>query len=261
MEHALEVATFKLRFSNPKNKIESSFKMRRYAGINLIIIILSSFAFLSFGKNPININSSLSTDEIVRRMFEKYGLISYYQDEGYVVAKKLNGTIEGPFRRDFKTYFARPNLFRFELRYKYGTQGDEKVEVLRSDGEQIIILRDGKIEKVENINEGIAKIAGISLGSSVFVPSLLFKIKDNFILSDLVNLSLEKFGQIEDDFYWVVSGKHPKKETSFFIWIRKDDFIVHKLMYKIGTYGPPTMIEEIHKKISINKTIPKECFF
>lgn len=224
----------------------------------LFLTFLLLIASLNLYRGRVHGNRSFRPNEIIQKMVEKYAEISSYQDEGYVEATSIAEADKQSYRRYFKTYFVRPDIFRFELRYQFGPKDPEKFDILVSEEKQSYVSSDGKRENIENIGEGIAKLAGVSLGSSHFVPSLLFKLKNQAILSDLKNIKFEKTELKNGEYYWVISGKHPRRETFYELWIRKKDFLLYKLKYKIGHLGHPVMIEEIHLNISINHIVPEE---
>lgn len=226
-------------------------------------VLVISFVLISFDliANRIDEKAYYRLEDIFRKISEKYALVSSYQDEGYVEVRPGKGTENEPYRRYFRTYFVRPHLFRFELRYSLGPQGPEILEVLSADGQQIYISRNDEIERIESIGNGIAKLTGISLGSSYFIPSLLFKL-ENFILFNLRDLKLEKSNEIDGEDFWIIKGKHPdpNKDAIFECWIRKRDFLIYKITYITDNQFSRNRIEEIHQNISIDAYIPQSVF-
>lgn len=231
--------------------------MKKRVGLIFLLLISSSLS-----ASRINEKTYYRPEDILRKTFEKYASVSSYQDEGYVEVKPVNRTENESSRRYFRTYFIRPNLFRFELRYSLGPQGPEILEILSADGQQIYISRNEEIEKIETIETGIAKLTGISLGSSYFIPSLLFNLENFFVLSNLRVPTLEELNKIDGENFWIIKGKHPdpNKDTILECWIRKRDFLIYKITYIIGNQFSQNRVEEIHQNISINTYIPKNIF-
>lgn len=230
---------------------------------------------------------------ILRRMIAQYASASSYQDSGTVRVLPgdlaLTRSVNSPLfqsvslKKDdtlvsFKTYFARPRMFRFEWRNSFLRASRESV--IWSDGKQAYSwLPDaipGKggflLEKEADLNSCIDNAIGSSSGAAFFVPSLLLRDVNNFPFGDMVNnmtgLSLLREEQLDGEACHVIKGNI--SGVPWVLWVGKKTYLLRKTrtLYSGGSFHETVgkridktlMAEEIHRDIKVNAVIPKEVF-
>jgi len=199
---------------------------------------------------------SLKPEEIIHKMMQIYASINSYIDEGVVNSYLSQNGQGASFQIKFKTIFLRPNRLRFELNYSTGNGTRVDQEILLSDGEQIFISEKKKLVPIRSIEEGLAALTGISLGSSYFVPRMLLGLREKFLLSNLKSLRIEGEEKIDDEDFVLIRGKHPKRESDILIYIKKKDSILVKIRYMHEN----RIVEENHYNIKINAEVSAELF-
>jgi hypothetical protein len=128
--------------------------------------------------------------DIVKQMAATYAALDSYQDSGYVQTTFSPGTTNGHVSlRPFKTYFRRPNLFRFEWTDRFGPDSPERFHTIWCDGK--IAYEKYPDEKIKNVRRSIwhgrkgvqddlslaiAGATGVSGGSAHNVSSMLMNV-------------------------------------------------------------------------------------
>ena len=200
--------------------------------------------------------------EVVRKMAESYAACKSYQDTGVVETtyhEETEGRIE---KMPFKTYFKRPNQFRFEwtdfVSWKAG-----RTSIIWSNATGVFTFWDpDRYEKDEDLSMGIAGATGVSHGAAHTVPRLLLPTEiGGFALTELKDLSLAGEEVFEGEPCYKITGKHPFGFV-YEMWISKRDFLLRKQKdQSSGKDGAlKTEQEEIHRNIKINLPIADELF-
>jgi hypothetical protein len=140
-------------------------------------------------------------------------------------------------RKEFKTYFSRPNQFRFEWSSRYRKSKDRQYYAIWCNGKKAYScyhFHDYKIEREKNLSSAMAGATGISSGvvwvaHSLLLPAAKSNAKKVFEFS--------QFAKIEEDFVnkemcHLISGRDSKKLTRA-IWLRKSDFAILKMSEEI----------------------------
>ena len=227
--------------------------MDRFTALNFILLLL---LICSFGEDARCQEAVVTPRQIVQRMAEQYSTISSYQDYGVVE------TIENKTGRrrpaiSFKTYFMRPQLFRFQW-VEHGSLAAPGRNIIWYDGKQsysYYAIEPDKVEKEKDLSSAIAGATGVSLGSAYTVPTLLIKDDGGFRLTDLKNLSLSGQERFEGEDCYVLKGTHPSGETYEF-WISKRDYLLRKLREPLTD----VIEESIYRDIKINERLAAETF-
>ena len=109
--------------------------------------------------------SQLNGDEIFERMAQKYGDCGTYSDSGKIEATRGVMT--------FKTYFVRPNLFRFEFSHQSEETGLS--EFIWSDGNELFTSYNNDFNHLpcDNIPRLLDEIGTAAQEASYLVPMML----------------------------------------------------------------------------------------
>ena len=207
-------------------------------------------------------NIKLTAKEIIEKMIETYKNSISYQDTGIVIettfSEKLGKIVN---KKPFKTYFVRPNLFRFEWKESfYPGKRMYRCVVWCNGKDTYTYWQTGKLERMRNLKDGILANAGVSSGSSYTVPSMLIFSEESFILKNLVIEKITNEEEINRTLCYVIQAKHKTRKKKYFIWIGKKDFLLRKLKRDIITPNLKGFSEEIHQNIRINHEIPLHIF-
>jgi outer membrane lipoprotein-sorting protein len=202
---------------------------------------------------------NITAQLIVKRMAAQYAHASSYQDTGVVMDVKGEGVSESETAIKFKTYFARPQFFRFEWMERSTVTSEESLSVVWNDGKQTYSYYswdDPAVEKKEGIGLGIAGATGISRGSAHTIPSLLMEDVGGFLLTEMTNLSIVGEENFEGEDCYIVRGYHPFK-FPIDVWISKRDFLLRKA--KEPKDGSSYKVE-IHRDVKLNGKISPKLF-
>jgi hypothetical protein len=171
--------------------------------------------------------------EILRRASKRYSECASYSDFGTVKQSDNKNSI-----KYFRTYFVRPNKFRFEwIGYHpyFGKKGGENFYALWSDGERTFVsfdFQDNRVEEVENLRRAAAGASGISSGAVWTIYCLLNSeesaCESEFLhLSDYHPFTPWPFGDKRCYALRGTSCRDNGGDTD--IWIRRSDFSLHKI--------------------------------
>lgn len=226
---------------------------------NKFFLAFTLFAALIIGGRPsFGHTRRLTAKAIVERMAAQYAQAASYQDTGVVIDEGENQ--DRPVIK-FKTYFARPQLFRFEwLDYFIGT-GKERLSVVWNDGQQTYNYHswsDEGVEKIKNLGLGIAGATGISRGAAHLIPALLLEeeIVGGFRLIEMARLSLRGAEKFEGEDCYLIRGYHPMN-FPIDMWISKRDFLLRKIR---ETRDDGSAEVDIRRNVKLNQKIPAETF-
>jgi outer membrane lipoprotein-sorting protein len=204
-------------------------------------------------------NKDITAQSIVEKMATQYANASSYEDTGVVmdVKEETSGHSETVIK--FKTYFVRPNFFRFEWTDRSVVTSEERLSVVWNNGKQTFRYyswADPAVEEKENTGFGIASATGVSRGSAHTIPTLLMKEVGGFGLVELTNLSLLGEEHFEGEDCYILRGYHPQK-FPINIWISKRDFLLRKTKEpeEDGSYKV-----EIHRHVKLDGKITPELF-
>lgn len=201
-------------------------------------------------------SSPLTGDQIIEKMAAQYASVKSYQDVGVVQEVFGSGRIHKV--NEFKTYFVRPDLIRFEWRDAPEESRDSRPNIFWSDGAEIFSLynfSDGP-EKAENISRAVAGATGISRGAAHTIPRLLLTDVIGFSLTEMHRVTFLSHETFEGEECFVVRGFHPFG-FSIDVWISKRDMLIRKIREE-GKNG--TFEEDIRREVKINNKIPESTF-
>jgi outer membrane lipoprotein-sorting protein len=192
-------------------------------------------------------------------MAAQYTNASSYQDTGVVMDVKSGADSQGTVDIKFKTYFVRPNFFRFEWIDRDVVTFEERLNVVWDDGKQTFRYYswdDPAVEREENIGMGLAGATGISRGSAHTVATLLMEEVGGFRLTEVTGLSVLGEEKFEGENCYVVRGYHPFK-FPVDVWISKQDFLLRKTREpeEDGSYKV-----EIRRDVKLNVGTSRELF-
>jgi outer membrane lipoprotein-sorting protein len=196
---------------------------------------------------------------ILNNMFRAYSRLASYRDEGILVTtndEPTGGTIE---KMPFKTFFKRPNLFRFEWT-EYGITKLGRVYLIWCNGKEAFTYWEpDRYEKNESLSSAIAGATGVSSGAASNVSVFLMPEKYwSSPLQRLVNVSL-----LGEDVFEGVRCYHIKAaegEDLVELWVGKTDFLLHKLRQETRSREGVRIKEEIRRKIQVDQAIPEIVF-
>ena len=217
-------------------------------------------AILAFGL-PIVAQAQRLTDAetVLSNMFKVYSGLVSYQDEGILITTNdgpTGGTIE---KMPFKTFFKRPNLFRFEWTdYEITKLGRTKV-VWFNGKEAFSYWEPDLYEKQESLSMAVAGATGISYGTVLTVSRLIMPDElDESHLKTLVKASIVS----EEDFEGVRCYRIKAMEGSdpIELWIGKNDFLLRKLRKENPNGDELRIEEEIRRKIQVDQSIQDVAF-
>jgi len=245
------------------------------------LIVLGSIFTLMFGgltqsssQSSRRSSPTRSTSKVAKSILQKsgarYATVSSYQDSGVVEVTPKDAQ-KSITRIQFDTYFVRPDLLSFEW-----------IEQSNSDATRNIVWLNGKeISTYQAPNvlkrgepSGLVAATVQSEGAAQSIPRLLTGV-GGFALTDLDELTLQQEGQFEGRSCYVIKGKHqvptttyapyPKVQStgkeelaSIELWIDKSNYVILKIRTTI-TFDS-TVIEESHRAIKLNASIPDEIF-
>lgn len=200
-----------------------------------------------------------TADAVVATMAKRYATLRSYQDTGVVLSHWKDHAV--PDELPFKTYFARPDNFRFEwisdhphlplrhIAYSY---------VIWSNSSGAYLYRDGlpNVEQKQDLSMAVAALTGVSHGSAHTVPGLLLKTIGGFKLTELRGLTLLDQVDFEMTTCFRVRGTHPRGVV-YDMWIGVNDYLLRKLQMQLI---PGEIEEEIHRDIQTDVDIPDSLF-
>jgi len=217
-------------------------------------------AILSFG-SPIMAQAQRKIDarRILNKMFTVYARLASYQDEGVLVTtndEATGGTIE---KMPFKTFFKRPNLFRFEWT-DYGITKLGRTKLVWFNGKDAFTYWEpDRYEKEESLNLAVAGASGASSRTASTVSDLLLP-------GELRTSTLNRLAKVsllgEDVFEGVRCYRITATEVDdpIELWVGKNDFLLRKLRRETKFDDRLWIREEIRRKIQVDQSIPEVVF-
>jgi outer membrane lipoprotein-sorting protein len=207
---------------------------------------------------------------ILQKSGDKYAAVSSYQDSGTVEVTS-NGEQKPTKRVHFKTYFMRPDLFRFE--WIDDSTGELTNNIIWLNGKEVSVYQAPNVLKR---GEALGLVAATvqSEGAAQSIPRLLTHV-GGFALTELDELSLEREEQFDGAPCYVIKGKHQVPTTTYApypkvqstgkeelatieLWIDKTDYVIRKIRTTITIDS--TVQEEIHRDIKLDEKIPNANF-
>ncbi|MDB6175354.1 MAG: sigE 10 [Chthoniobacteraceae bacterium] len=139
--------------------------------------------------------------EVIARTTKCYAMCRTYQDAG-IVQIIVEGTPR-PYPKPFKTFFIRPDYFRFEWTDTLD-KPEDRPDKTPVSGTNVIwstpagvrefyhsaFYSDSGVKAVEDVSSAMAGATGVSLGAAHSVPSMLMPQIGAFRLSELQSLTL-----------------------------------------------------------------------
>ena len=217
-------------------------------------------AILSFGM-PIVAQAQRKTDatRILNNMSRVYSRLASYQDEGILVItddEATGGTIE---KMPFKTFFRRPNLFRFEWT-DFGITKLGRTRLIWFNGKEAFTYWEpDRYEKEESLSLAVAGATGASSTTIDTVPDLLMP--DELGASTLKRLV--KVSLLGEDVFEGVRCyriKATDREDPVELWVGKNDFLLRKLRRETKYEDSLRIREEIRRKIQVDQPIQEVVF-
>lgn len=232
---------------------------------------------------------------ILKQMVERYARLTSYQDSGAVqtldagswlaagpaaprLARVSSG---GDTLVSFKTFYARPRMFRFEWRNHLKPTSREAVvwsdgrksygwmpNVARGDGDDgSFVLQGG-----EKLRSYVEEAQRSSSGAAFFVPSLLMKDLDYIafgeMLGSMSGLKLIREERFDGEVCHVIGGDI--FGGPWLLWVGKESRLLRKTrtLYTSGSFHETlrtgrarTMVaEEVHRDIRVNEKLPAGTF-
>jgi hypothetical protein len=229
---------------------------------------------------------------IIRGMVARYATASSYSDSGLV--RRLpddpsllesvggRGAPGAPARDDgfvtFKTYFARPRLFRFE--WEGRSAGASREAVVWSDGRRAYSWGPNIAGESDNfilvagpnLRVYVQEAVRSSGGAAFTVASILMKgaYYDSFgvYLAAMTELSLLEGEVMDGEPCYVIKGKI--YGNPWLLWVGKKSRLLRKTrtLYTRGSFheraskgaGDTFIAEEFHRDITINGRLPRSLF-
>lgn len=262
--------------------------MKRYA----YFIVAVTGLLLCFGGVVFSQNAPPSPKVILKEMVARYASLSSYQDTGVVqtlpgeslltasptLPRFINASAGGGTLVSFKTYYVRPQKFRFDWKSSFMPASRESV--VWSDGKKDYSWMpsgssgDGgfTLTNGADLRFYVGEAQRSSSGAIFFVPSLLIKdlgyVPFGEMVSSMTELSLIKDEQFNGEMCHVVGGKI--SGTPWVLWVGKNSHLLRKTrtLYTSGSFHEMVerrrvktyVAEEIHHDIRINEKIPEETF-
>jgi hypothetical protein len=191
-------------------------------------------------------------------MKEAYANCRSYQDTGLVTTKSDTGG-PGPLEPiSFKTYFVRPDKFRFEWETRFFPGDRMFFNVAWSNGGATYTYwESGKLDKMNSLQSGIRANAGVSGGSSYIVPSMLICPENSTILTQLVDVVPICEELLGNTICFLIQGRHLRTGEALFVWVGKHDYLLRKLKRVLQGRG---ISEETHLNVMIDPRIPPQVF-
>lgn len=227
-------------------------KLNRAAGMGMVALLAVGTATL--GVSQTNAGDGLTGQDIAAKTRDAYAALSSYSDNGQIVSE-MSGR---KTKLNFDTRLQRPNLYRIDWTQWTGLKGavwsDGSGNYLQVEAgspptpgalaaiSACGLKNDPSPQKMESMNQALAKASGISYSAASTIPGAFFgrNVGDVFIypaISGRYPLQREKDGQVNDTDCYVVStamdlSKVPDAGKSGIVhatlWIGKTDFLVHQ---------------------------------
>ncbi|MDQ3119255.1 MAG: DUF2092 domain-containing protein [Verrucomicrobiota bacterium] len=192
-----------------------------------------------------------SADALLQRMEKTYGAMKAYSDIASARYRNPDGT-DGA-QAECKVWFVRPGLFRIDAETRRHPGAPPKREVMWSDGET---ARSWSTASAVTMRPKIQLAGSKMFGTYAYhIPSLL---EAGFggprRLHQLASPALNGEETIEGVECYRVKGDW--LGDPYEVWIGKADSLVHKIAANYKGYA----LEEMHRSIVVDETIPTEIF-
>jgi hypothetical protein len=262
--------------------------MRRHtnsvvAAVGLLLYLGSA----AFGQSP-----PPEPKAILRKMVARYAGFMSYQDTGVVRTLPGESLLAAGADRQrfisvssgaetlvtFKTFYARPRMFRFE--WKSSSLSMTREAAVWSNGKKDYSWMPDRVSGSDSftlydgadLRFNVGEAQRLSGGAVFFVPSLLIKdvSYDSFgeMISSMTELSLVRDELFDGEACHVISGKIIG--TPWVLWVGKNSQLLRKTrtLYTSGSFHEmlergrvnTRVAEEIHHDIRVNEKIPREVF-
>jgi hypothetical protein len=223
-------------------------------GILFAIIVSNQFVFSQKADDTPQI--------ILEKMAAVYANSSSYQDSGFVIDNFRDGSsIAGP-SLTFKTYFSRPQKYRFEWIDQPFLDEVKYRNIVWNDGQDTYSSYgwdSNKLIQKSSLDLGISSATGVSRGAAQTISVLLMNEISGFRLTQLTKLSLLKQKKFEGVNCFVIRGE--RSHSSVDLWIGTNDFLLRKIRSRNYNLSYNlTYTEEIRRNIKLNEEIPSEIF-
>jgi outer membrane lipoprotein-sorting protein len=191
-------------------------------------------------------------------MSKAYANCKTYRDSGVVKTIFLEAVEERTVLKPSTTAFVRPDRFRFEYSERFSGSKDYRYIIWRN-GKDIQTWWDAKpgVKKGDSLFMAIARAAGVSGGSALTVPALLFsreffglRLLDSATAKRIKNAKLENWDCFR------IEGKLMNQSRT--VWLDKETFLVRridsgqefaKFSTVVTTTYYPVIDEEIAEKL------------
>ena len=217
-------------------------------------------AILSFGTSLLaQTQTRPDAIRILNNMFSVYSRAASYQDEGILVTTTdtpTGGTIE---KQPFKTFFKRPNLFRFEWTEFTITKLGRTYRIWFNGKEAFSYWEPDRYEKDESLSLAVAGATGISSRTVNTVSDLLLPQElGPSTLKRLVKISLLGEDVFEGIRCYRIKAMEGDDSTE--LWVGKNDFLLRKLRREMK-HGDELLIrEEMRRNIQVGQPIAENIF-
>jgi outer membrane lipoprotein-sorting protein len=196
---------------------------------------------------------------ILNNMLSKYSRLASYQDEGILVTtidEPTGGKIE---KMPFKTFFKRPNLFRFEWT-DFGITKLGRTKLIWFNGKEAFTYWEpDSYEKEESLSLAVAGATGVSYGTVHTISDLTMQ--EEFgasILKRLKKASLLGEEVFEGVRCYRIKGTD--MDEALELWVGKTDLLLRKLRRESKHDDEIWIKEETRRKIQVDQSIPELVF-
>ena len=220
----------------------------------LAVIAILSFALPTVAQTQRKPDAA----SIMNNMYRLYSRLASYQDEGILVSthdEPTGGTIE---KIPFKTFFKRPNLFRFEWTEFNVTKLGRKKLVWFNGKEAFMYWEPDYYEKEQSLSMAVAGASDISPGAVNTVSTMLSDEFGSWPMKRLKRSSL--LGEDMVDGVRCFHLKATEDEDPIELWVGKSDFLLRKTRRETKDGDVVRIREEIHRNIQIDQAIAEVAF-
>ena len=202
-----------------------------------------------------------SPQSVLNQMYDQYAKAYSYQDTGEVkVSDTQSGTPRVLQTITFKTYFKRPQYFRFEFVVSPTSFFKPEKYAVGFDGKQGYLYSETEgYAKEESLGLAIAGAAGISSGSANTISSLLIEGVGGPILKVLNNITIGPDEEVYGQKCYVIKGEFPEGSV-YQLWIGKGDYLLRRSRSSLTRDSAVQITEEDHEIIRLNEDVPLEIF-
>ena len=144
----------------------------------------------------------------------------------------------------FETFYSSPNnlLFKWKKTDKlyfsdFNTNSFATTKsAIRSnkDGTIIFFYYEGdlnsEVERFEELKNAIFASTGVSWGSSLYIPSLIFKDINESKLTNLRDAKIVGIQNAGEKKFYIITGTWLQNQTEYKIWIDKDSYLIKKFI-------------------------------